>query len=62
MDSTTVVIFIILAFSLGAIIVMKKDSIPPQLRRGMALITIVLVAFAFFMIVYNSFQLGLPGK
>ncbi|WP_083927154.1 hypothetical protein [Paenibacillus terrigena] len=58
MDSTSILIFIILAFSMGAILIMKKDSIPAPLRRVMAIITILLVAFAFFLIVYSSFQLG----
>ncbi|WP_152397269.1 hypothetical protein [Paenibacillus guangzhouensis] len=58
MDSTSILIFIILAFSLGAILIMKKDSIPAPLRRVMAIITILLVAFAFFLIVYSAFYLG----
>ncbi|MFD0620042.1 hypothetical protein ACFQZR_21455 [Paenibacillus sp. GCM10027629] len=58
MDSTSILIFIILAFSMGAILIMKKDSIPAPLRRVMAIITILLVAFAFFLIVYSSFHLG----
>lgn len=58
MDTTTILIFIVLAFSLGAILVMKKDSIPTSLRRTMAIITILLVAFAFFLIVFSAFRLG----
>ncbi|OPA81117.1 hypothetical protein BVG16_01905 [Paenibacillus selenitireducens] len=58
MDTTTILIFIVLAFSLGAILIMKKDSIPSSMRRAMAIITILLVAFAFFLIVYSSFHLG----
>ncbi|WP_270170097.1 hypothetical protein [Paenibacillus sp. SYP-B4298] len=57
MDSTSILIFIIVAFCLGAILVMKKDQIPPGLRRGMALLTIVMVAFAFFLIVYSFFTM-----
>lgn len=57
-NSTTVIIFIILAFSLGAVVVMKKDSIPPQMRRGISIIALVLVAFAFFLIVYSFLNAG----
>lgn len=58
MDSSTTIIFIILAFSLGAILIMKKDSIPSNLRRPMAIVSLLLVAFAFFLIIYSAFRLG----
>ncbi|WP_036710508.1 hypothetical protein [Paenibacillus pinihumi] len=53
MDSTTTLIFIIAAFCLGAILIMKKDQIPAGLRRGLALVSILMLAFAFFLIVYS---------
>ncbi|REK77487.1 hypothetical protein [Paenibacillus paeoniae] len=55
---TSSVIFIIAAFSLGAVIVMKRDTLPPKLRRGMAIISIAMIAFAFFLIVYSLFTMG----
>ncbi|WP_106766325.1 hypothetical protein [Paenibacillus faecalis] len=58
MDYTNAVIFIILAFCLGLVMIMYKDSIPPKLRRGMALTSIFLVLFAFFIIVYSLITLG----
>ncbi|MBD2872965.1 hypothetical protein [Paenibacillus arenilitoris] len=58
MDATATVIFIIAAFSLGAIVIMKRDSLPPGMRRGLALIAIALIAFAFFLIVYAFFTMG----
>lgn len=58
MDYTNVVIFIILAFSLGLIMIMNKDRIPARLRRGMAITSIVMVLFAFFLIIYSFFDLG----
>lgn len=57
-DTSSIIIFIIAAFCLGAVILMKRDSIPPPLRRGMALISIVLIAFAFFLIVYSFWSIG----
>lgn len=58
MDTATTIIFIICAFSLGAVLVMKKDTIPPGMRRGIALAAIVMVAFAFFLIVFSFFPQG----
>ena len=47
MDYTNIVIFIILAFSLGAIMIMYRDRIPQRLRKGMALIAVAFILFAF---------------
>ncbi|ALS28987.1 hypothetical protein IJ21_35990 [Paenibacillus sp. 32O-W] len=58
MDTTAIVIFVISAFSLGLVLIMKRDSIPPSLRRGMALTAIALIAFAFFLIVYSLLNFG----
>ncbi|WP_424766773.1 hypothetical protein [Paenibacillus sp. sgz302251] len=58
MDATATIIFIIAAFSLGAILIMKKDTIPPGLRRGLAILSIVFIAFAFFLIVYAFYMMG----
>ncbi|HUC93555.1 MAG TPA: hypothetical protein VMS09_16310 [Paenibacillus sp.] len=57
MDATATLIFIMAAFSLGAVVVMKKDSIPASMRRGIALTAILLIAFAFFLIVYSFLTL-----
>lgn len=58
MDSSISIIFIILAFSLGVILILKKDTIPPQLKRWMAIASLVMILFAFFIIVYSLFTLG----
>lgn len=47
LDSSNVVIFIILAFSLGVVLILGRSSIPDRLRRGMALIATLLICFAF---------------
>lgn len=57
-EATSSLIFIILAFSLGAILVMKRDTLPPRLKRGLALSAIVMIAFAFFIIVYSFYRMG----
>lgn len=56
-DSSTI-IFIISAFALGVILILSREQIPPKLRRGMAIISILLILFAFFLIVYSFFTAG----
>ncbi|MGG1635908.1 hypothetical protein MHH56_20665 [Paenibacillus sp. FSL K6-3182] len=58
MDATASVIFIIAAFALGAIVILKRDTLPPGIRRGLALVSIGFIAFAFFLIVYAFFTMG----
>lgn len=52
-DPGSVILFLIVSFSLAVILIMKKDSIPPQLRRGLALIAVVLVSCSFFLLVFS---------
>ncbi|MCE5171059.1 hypothetical protein LQV63_17295 [Paenibacillus profundus] len=58
MNSSTNLIFIILAFSLGAVLIWKKETVPAPMRRPMALLALLLIAFAFFLIVYSLVTLG----
>ncbi|QKS60399.1 hypothetical protein HUB98_27035 [Paenibacillus barcinonensis] len=58
MDSGNVVIFIILAFSLGIVLILGRNSIPDRLRKGMALIATLMICFAFFLIVYYLVNMG----
>ncbi|MEX2461860.1 MAG: hypothetical protein WD469_11315 [Paenibacillaceae bacterium] len=53
MDSGSILTFIIVAFSLALIVIMKRESLPPQMKRPLALLAIVMVSFAFFLIVYS---------
>ncbi|CAM3479214.1 hypothetical protein PALU110988_24810 [Paenibacillus lupini] len=52
------VIFVISAFVLGGLVILKRDSMAPRLRKWMAIFSIVLIAFAFFLIVWSFFTLG----
>lgn len=56
-DSSTL-IFIISSFALGVILILSRDRIPNQLKRGMAILSILLILFAFFLIVYSFFSAG----
>lgn len=58
MDLMTNIIFIVASFALGWIVLAKRDTLAPNLRRGLALASIVLIAFSFFLIVFSLFQMG----
>lgn len=58
MDTLSTVIFVIAAFALGGIIILKRDSLPQGMRRGLAILSILLIAFSFFLIVYSLFTMG----
>lgn len=58
MENNANLIFIIAAFSLAAVLLIMRERIPASMRRGMAILSILLVLFAFFLIVYNLFFMG----
>lgn len=58
MDPSTTLVFIILAFALGAVLIMGKNSIPPSLRRWMALTAIIMILIAFILIVFSFLNIG----
>jgi len=58
MDTTALVIFIIAAFSFGAVLIMKRDSIAPPMRRYLALIAVLMIVSAFIMLVYAFLTMG----
>ncbi|WP_192896512.1 hypothetical protein [Cohnella sp. AR92] len=51
-------IFALASFVLAAVLIWQREVIPQKLRRGMAIISLALVAFAFFLIVYSFFTAG----
>lgn len=57
-DTGSIVLFTILAFSLALVLIMKKDTIRPQMRRLLAIVTIVLVSCDFFLIVFSFLLAG----
>ncbi|MFP4979138.1 hypothetical protein ACE6ED_27305 [Paenibacillus sp. CN-4] len=50
-DSLTVYIIVVLC--LGAVLIMSREKVPPKLKRGMALLAVVLILLAFIMVVYT---------
>ena len=57
-DSGSIIAFIVAAFALSAILILKRDSLPAHVKRPLAITALVMVSFAFFMIVYSLFTLG----
>lgn len=55
----SVIVFLVVSFALGFILILKKDDIPARVRRPMAIITLIMVASAFTMLVVKLFQLGM---
>lgn len=53
MNHAVTITFIIISFCFGLILILKKDSISPSFRRGLALMAIVMIAFSFFLILYS---------
>lgn len=58
MDPTISIIFIIAAFSLGLVLIMNKETIPATIKKWLSIISIVMIIFAFFIIIYSLFNLG----
>ncbi|OUM93952.1 MAG: hypothetical protein A9Z00_13195 [Thermobacillus sp. ZCTH02-B1] len=58
MDTTALVIFVIVAFSFGAILIMKRDSVEPPVRRYLALTALVMIVSAFIMLMYAFLTMG----
>ncbi len=58
MNTESSIIFVILAFSLGAILILKKDTLPPPLKKWLAISAILFIVVAFFIIVFSLFNLG----
>lgn len=53
LDTGSVILFTIVSFSLALVLILSRDTIPPQLRRFMALIAILLVSCSFFLMLYS---------
>jgi hypothetical protein len=58
METDANIIFIIASFGFAVILIMSRERIPQAMRRSMALLSILLVLFAFFLIVYSFFRAG----
>lgn len=53
MNTDNLTIYIVLVLCLGAVLIMTKDRVPPQFKRGMALSAVILIMFAFIFVIYS---------
>lgn len=58
MNTTNIAALLILTLLLGAVIVFYKDSIPPKLKRGLAISAAVMLLLSFILTVYTLFSMG----
>ncbi|WP_256760077.1 hypothetical protein [Cohnella sp. WQ 127256] len=52
------IIFIVASFGLAVVLILSREKIPQTMRRPMAILSILFVLFAFFLIVYTFFKVG----
>jgi len=58
MDKGSLLTFIIVSFCFALVLILKRDTLAPQFKRGLALLALVMIAFSFFLIVYSFLTLG----
>ncbi|ALS20988.1 hypothetical protein EXW96_14755 [Paenibacillus sp. JMULE4] len=54
-NAASVVTFMILSFSLALVLIMKRDTLPPGVKRPLAIIALVLVSFSFVLMIFSFF-------
>jgi hypothetical protein len=54
-DSGSILTFIIVSFCLALILILKKDSIPAQVKRYLALLALVMITMSFVLILMSFF-------
>lgn len=52
-NAASIVTFIILSFSLSLILIMKRDSLPPGVKRPLAILALVMISFSFVLMLYS---------
>lgn len=58
LQSDQLLIFMIVSFALAAVVIMQREKIPAPIRRPLAIITLIMVASSFIMLIVTLFQLG----
>ncbi|MDF2922875.1 MAG: hypothetical protein K0R57_1789 [Paenibacillaceae bacterium] len=57
-DNSSIAIFVILSVCFALVLIMKKDTLAPGFKRGLAIMAVVMVSFSFFLILYSLFTMG----
>ncbi|MDQ0874075.1 ABC-type dipeptide/oligopeptide/nickel transport system permease component [Paenibacillus sp. V4I3] len=58
-DSGSIITFVLVSFCLAIILIMKKDSLPAQMKRYLALLAIIMVSLSFVLILISFFGAGM---
>ncbi|WP_169834344.1 hypothetical protein [Paenibacillus donghaensis] len=53
MDNGNLTLYVVLVLCLGAVLIMARERVPQQLRRGMALTAVIMIMLAFVFIIYS---------
>lgn len=57
-DPQVIATFVIISFCFALVLLLKKDTIAPGFKRGLAIMAVVMVSFSFFLILYSFFTMG----
>ncbi|PZE20980.1 hypothetical protein CBW46_009855 [Paenibacillus xerothermodurans] len=57
-DSATILTFIIVSFCFALILILKKDTLPPGVKRPLAILALAMITFSFTLIVYSFLVMG----
>ncbi|WP_284640947.1 hypothetical protein [Paenibacillus silviterrae] len=52
-NAGSIITFIIISFSLSLILIWKKDTLPPGVKRPLALLALVMISMSFFLMIYS---------
>lgn len=58
MNTTNIAALLILTLLLGGVVVFYKDTIPPKIKRGLAIATAVMLMISFILTAYTLFSMG----
>ena len=56
-NSEKIITFIIVAFAFAVVLIMKKDTLPAKVKRPLAIVALVIVSFAFILMLYSFFTM-----
>ncbi|UJF31626.1 hypothetical protein [Paenibacillus hexagrammi] len=58
-QSGSILTFVIVSFCLAVILIMKKDTLPSQIKRWLAILAIAMVSISFVLVLLSFFGLGM---
>lgn len=50
--------FVIISFCFALVLILKKDTLAPGFKRGLAIMAVVMVSFSFLLILFSLFTMG----